>query len=489
MDFPIFHIDFIGNRLLIAIDAILHVIINHAFAIGALPVVALFEFKGMQTGNRQWDDLAYRLLKIIFILTTTVGALTGVGIWFSAALVNPAAIGSLIRVFFWGWFVEWLVFVTEVSLIMVYFLSWQQAAKCVDAKRKHLRFGVFLATFSWITMAIIVAILGFMMDPGSWLSDRSLLSGLFNPMYLPQLAFRTALAMVMGSMVVLFLLCLFSRGETSVRDVEFKRDAVSLLSRWSAVWVLLLIFASVWYYNVVPGHMLESLPVAIATQDYVSWHSSLKWLLIIGLIFVGLTIRASFKCPGEVSMKRYAFSVLLLFAMLGQFERVREFIRKPFIIGQYMYANGIRVEEYPLLQRDGLLQHAIYAGIREVTPDNTLHAGREVFAQACTRCHTVKGVNGIRAQLQRMYGDKPWDAKIITAYLENMHNARYFMPPFPGNNEELKALSAYLASLQKNAEPFHGAQVSGIPKPDSVATSTSYGFLPDLSKVLTGVNE
>lgn len=485
MDFPIFHIDFIGNRMLIAVDAILHVIINHAFAIGALPVVALFEYQGLRTQNRQWDELAHRLLKIIFILTTTVGALTGVGIWFSAALVNPAAIGSLIRVFFWGWFVEWLVFVSEVSLIMIYFLGWQNAAKTPEAKLKHLRFGIFLATFSWITMAIIVAILGFMMDPGNWMSDRSLWSGLFNPMYLPQLAFRTALAMVMGGFVILLLICLFERGEAAGGD--FKRDAIGLLSRWTGAWLLLFVLASIWYYNVVPGHMLESLPVAIATQDYVTWHSSLKWLLIFGLIFVGLTLRASFKRPGLVSITRYAASVLLLFAMLGQFERVREFIRKPFIIGQYMYANGIRVEDYPLLHRDGLLQHALYSDIREITPENKLRAGRELFAQACSRCHTVKGVNGIRAQLQRMYGDKPWDAKIINAYLENMHNARYFMPPFPGNDEELKALSAYLASLQTNAEPFHGAQITGIPKPDAVAASTSYGFLPDLSNVLTGV--
>jgi hypothetical protein len=52
MDFPIFHIDFIGNRMLIAFDAILHVIINHALAVGALPVIALLE----HTGIRLKDD-------------------------------------------------------------------------------------------------------------------------------------------------------------------------------------------------------------------------------------------------------------------------------------------------------------------------------------------------------------------------------------------------------------------------------------------------
>ena len=34
MDFPIFHLDFIGNRLLVAIIAILHTLINHPMAVG-----------------------------------------------------------------------------------------------------------------------------------------------------------------------------------------------------------------------------------------------------------------------------------------------------------------------------------------------------------------------------------------------------------------------------------------------------------------------
>jgi len=476
MDFPIFHIDFIGNRLLIAVDAILHVLINHAFAVGALPVVALLEFFGIRSKDPRWDNLAYRLLKIIFILTTTVGALTGVGIWFSAALVNPAAIGSLIRVFFWGWFTEWIVFVCEVSLIMAYFLSWQTAERSPESKLKHLRLGIFLAAFSWITMAIIVAILGFMMDPGSWLTERTLLSGVLNPMYFPQLALRTTLAMVMGGITMICLSYLYTRN-----DREFRTLVTSAISRWSGAWLLGLILASIWYYRVIPDHMLANIPVAFATQEYVGWNGRLKVLLIVGLIYVGRILWVSVKRPGQVHGAKYLLSAVLLFAMLGQFERVREFIRKPFIIGNYMYANGIRVEDYPLLQRDGILQHATYAGIREVTADNQASAGREVFEQACTRCHTVNGVNSIRAQLKNMYGDKPWQSEAIAAYVENMHGARYFMPPFPGNKAELNALAVYLASLQKRAAAFNGVQINGIPKPDHIATAISYGALPNLA--------
>jgi hypothetical protein len=46
MDFPLFHLDFMGNRMLVAVIAITHVIINHALAVGFAPLVTLLEFRG-----------------------------------------------------------------------------------------------------------------------------------------------------------------------------------------------------------------------------------------------------------------------------------------------------------------------------------------------------------------------------------------------------------------------------------------------------------
>ena len=43
MDFPIFHLDWLNNRMLIAIIVILHVIINHGLAIGFMPFVTWLE--------------------------------------------------------------------------------------------------------------------------------------------------------------------------------------------------------------------------------------------------------------------------------------------------------------------------------------------------------------------------------------------------------------------------------------------------------------
>ena len=216
MDFPIFHLDFLGNRMLIAMIAVLHVVINHSLAVGAMPLVAAMEWWGHKKDDQRWDRLAYRILTVCFVLTTTVGALTGVGIWLSTSLVNPYAIGSLIRVFFWAWFIEWLVFVAEVLCIMVYYLTWKRLA---DRKRLHIGIGITLAIFSWVTMVIITAILGFMMDPGSWMSEESFVAGVFNPIYLPQLAFRTPVAMIAAGCLALFL-ALSRKMRTRPKDLQ-----------------------------------------------------------------------------------------------------------------------------------------------------------------------------------------------------------------------------------------------------------------------------
>jgi hypothetical protein len=96
-------------------------------------LVTWIEYLGFKKGgknaivNNEWDQLAHRLMTVAFIITTTIGAMTGVGIWFASSLVNPASIGSLIRVFYGAWFVEWTVFVTEVVLILLYYLSWKRS--------------------------------------------------------------------------------------------------------------------------------------------------------------------------------------------------------------------------------------------------------------------------------------------------------------------------------------------------------------------------
>ncbi|MCA2962209.1 MAG: cytochrome c [Silvanigrellales bacterium] len=459
MDFPLFHMDFFNNRILIAGVAILHVLINHALAVGGIPLVVWLERKGIVTGDERWDALARKIMFTFFVVTTTVGAMSGVGIWFAASLVNPAAIGSLLRVFFWAWFVEWFIFVTEVILILIYMLTWKSWTG--EKKKAHFRFGVFLSVASWITMALIVSILAFMMDSGSWLTDRSLFSGMLNPLYLPQLAFRTPLALAMGGAAALCLVPFFCKA-----DQEFRAKAARACAIWTLLWLIPCIAGSVWYHSRIPASMVGNMAVALTTQAFTDWYSLLNWVLIGAVATVLALCFFTVLVPRRIPSAANFVPLLALCALLGLFERVREFIRKPYAIANYLYSNGYRSEDTSLLQRDGVLVHSAFARVRKVTKENTLEAGREVFLLTCTRCHTTTGVNGIVDVVERMYGTKAtraaWDAQALSNYIASMHNARSFMPPFPGSEAERDALSAYIISLRNSPRTLEGAQSAGV---------------------------
>lgn len=464
MDFPTFHADLIGNRAIIAVIATLHVLINHGLAVGMMPLIAIMEWHGQRTADPRWDQLAYRILFAAFIVTTTIGAMTGVGIWLSASLINPYAIGSLIRVFFWGWFVEWLVFITEVCLILAYFQTWKRWATG-GAKRRHIRLGFALALFSWITMAIIVSILGFMMDPGNWLAERSLWSGLMNPIYVPQLAFRTPLALAMAGVVAAFLtICIVPR-----RD-PFRAQALQALNLWTLFFAPVTLAGGWWYASVIPGAMRENVGTALLTMQFEAWQSDFLLLIVAtaGLLFLMAQV-AVFR-PNWVPRIGYVLSLGAVIWLTGHFERVREFVRKPYVIGNYMYANGLRAADYALLRRDGVLAHATYS--HPLTPAEAgsaagaaladIQRGKDVFMITCSRCHTGHGVNSVTGRFTLLFPDQAWDRDLLADYTINMHGARPYMPPFPGTRQEALLLSDYLIHLRGHVARVTGAQNGGV---------------------------
>jgi hypothetical protein len=450
--------DFFGNRMLIAVIAITHVWVNHALAVGAAPLITLMEWWGWRTGRESWDRLAYRILFICFVITTSIGAMTGVGIWLASSLVNPNAIGSLIRVFFFAWFTEWIIFCAEVLLIVAYFLTWRRWTP--DRKRLHIALGVFLSVFSWLTMAIIVAILGFMMDTGHWAEAQTFLSGVFNPIYLPQLAFRTPLAMVTAGLFGLMVLPFVLQWSDPHRPA-----AVRFLGIWTLAWLPLAGAGALWYWMVIPESMLANTDVALATQALATWYRQIVYVLAAAVLVIGVVTVAAVALPRRLPRTAAIVPFLLALALLGYFERYREFVRKPYVIEDYMYANGLRVADYPLLAEDGVLRHATYVRTRLPSGEQAVDAGRDMFLIACSRCHTTRGLNSVTAKLETLFGAGAWDPAVVKPFLAGMHHSRPFMPPVPGTDAELEALTTYLCALQRRPKAVEGAQSRGVDLP------------------------
>jgi mono/diheme cytochrome c family protein len=149
----------------------------------------------------------------------------------------------------------------------------------------------------------------------------------------------------------------------------------------------------------------------------------------------------------KIARTRVLTVVVMIAAMgyLGAFEWTREAARRPYIVNEVMYSNGILKEQVERINQEGFLKNAKWAQNKEVTQANQLEAGRELFLHQCFACHTVGGFNNdIVIRTRNMsYG-------AMQKYLATIHQKRYFMPPFAGNESELKALAAYLtAGLHK----------------------------------------
>ena len=430
MNFPTITFDWIGNGTIIAIIAVLHVVVNHAFAIGGSILMVSTEYKAYKTRNQQMDDFARKLSKLILIVTTTTGAMTGVGIWFSTMVIQPNAIGSLLRIYHWAWFTEWIVFVSEVILLLVYFYTWK---KWSTRKKKwlHIKVGIGLSIASWLTMAIITAILGAQLTPGEWVETRSFWDGVANPTWLPQLFFRSFAAIVLAVTILGPYMKFF------VKDEDTRRDIRKLWGKWAAYSVPFMLALGIWYLNAVPQE----------AKDLILWSTGFSETTFktINLTALGLVVilAALYIWGKKVPFILTTVVALMSVFMVGEFEIVRETIRKPYVIYHYMYVNGIRVDQVEKFQEEGYLANSNWSSVNEVTEDNKLEAGREIFEGQCMACHTVDGWRDKRAMAERIGG---WNKDALSQYIATLHQARSFMPPFAGTEEEREALAEYLVN-------------------------------------------
>jgi hypothetical protein len=378
---------------------------------------------------------------VFFLLTTTVGALSGVGIWFTVMVSAPQALSALLSIFFWAWFVEWGVFIAEVVMVLAYFLSWNRFKQ----RKHHLALGWAYVATSFLTLAIISGILGAMLTPGTWLEDRGFWGAFFNPTYFPQLLFRFGLAVALASVLGLAL-------ARWVAPLAIHREFQNLCGRLLLAALPLMAGGGIWYLAALPERVRTLLPTALMTQRFAEWVSvgaGFHLLTCLALAALGVyALRRERLLPATAVLG----VSLLLVGLMGHFERVREFVRKPYLIPGYIYANGIRVADVPRFNREGLLPHTRWAGVAEVKPGNEGVAGQALFRLQCASCHTLSGPNALAGK----FAGQSVDA--VTGFLSVQHQVYPFMPPFVGTEAEKRALAEFLATQQVDALARNGGQ-------------------------------
>jgi hypothetical protein len=431
MEFPFFQVPYLGNGMVIGLDAILHVVISHGLAIGGISLVVLGEYLSVRRGSDEWNRFAYSFLKLLIIITTGIGAVTGVGIWLTTSALAPRAIASLLRIFFWPWFIEWMVFTGEVILALMYYLTWSRWTGA--RKTMHLRIGAAYIFFAVASALLITGILGFMLTPDGWSIDRSLPSAFFNPTYVPQLILRLGIAFSLGGLFASAFL-LFTR-----RQARFRKEALLVFGVVTLIACIVAVLSSMWYYSVVPSPYKAHATFALLTSQ-LSGAPGILWAGIFGTIF----LIASFLLASILGASRLARLLIvpaLIFSIgsVAGFERVREFIRGPYLMPGYMYANQVLLSEEGFLKAGGILDHSYW--YRAVGTGGPAERGLYLFAANCGACHTIGGINDIKTRVT----GRPQDA--LAVLIGRTHEMVPFMTPFSGTAEEKELLAWFLYNL------------------------------------------
>ena len=438
MNYPVWFLPETGGGFLIALISILHVFVSH-FAVGGGLYLIYAEKKGLKENSQPILDFTKKHARFFLLVTMVFGSISGVGIWFIIALVNPAATSLLIHNFVFGWAAEWVFFTVEIAAAFVYYYMFGR----MDSKT-HLQVGWLYFIAAWMSLLLINGIIGVMLTPGSWAEDMDFWAGFFNPSFFPSLVFRTFIALMIAACYGYL-----SASFTADRDVRIA------MTRFSAKWALVTLFVAVcsglWYLSVLPGQahglVMGKSPTIAAVMP---WGAGGLLALLLVMLAAGV-IRPSFNLKPVACVAMV--SALLV---MGGFEWTREAARRPYVINEVMYSNSILKNDVADLNENGYLRTALWVQNNEVSEDNLVEAGQELFMHQCYSCHTVGGSNNdiVKATSSMSY-------RALVSYIDRIHEVRYFMPPFASTKQELRALAAYIAGGLHGKDIQEPQQVTG----------------------------
>ncbi|MBN2174191.1 MAG: c-type cytochrome, partial [Bacteroidales bacterium] len=444
MNYPIWELYGISSGTLVAVISVLHAFIAH-LAVGGGLFLWLTDLKSVRENNPQLRDYVKRHIWFFLLLTMVFGGVTGVGIWFIIALASPAATSSLIHSFVFGWAIEWVFFIGEITALLIYHYRFD------SMKPKHrLQVSFLYFLFAWLSMVVINGILSYMLTPGKWLATNYFWDGFFNPTYFSSLLFRTAAAAMIAGLFG-YITVVFTT------ESDFRRKMINYCSKWLLFPLPVIGMAAVWYYYSIPeSTRLTAFQFNQQTQIFVTLFIIASVLIFLSGLFFFLRL--------PKSLQKGLVFVFILFGLgwYGSFEYLREYARKPYIIHDYMFSTSVLKSDVATLNTEGMLKHAKWTPIKEITKDNYLDAGRELFNIQCLPCHTI---GGLKNDMKEKTKDLTYMGLIGQIYGQG--KILDYMPEFAGTRQEMEALAAFITK-DLNNKAFVAEVFQYDPKPINV---------------------
>jgi hypothetical protein len=337
----------------------------------------------------------------------------------------------MLRIFFWPWLAEWGVFVLEVLSLLLLYWAWDWLEKL---RKLRIALAFAYSGYSIVSAILITGIISFMLTSGSWPEHPRLATAFFNPSFLPQLMSRLAISGAMGVLFAMGLVALPGL-DAAVQRAILRPLGLTLLACFA-----LLVPSLAWYLLVVPDFFTTRNVFAVLTQHSAQTPAAFyvgnlaAAAVVVALAWTGIvrSVRSLhwLIIPGLVVM----------IGFIAEFERIREFIRGPYLMPGHMYVSEVLMSEHPLFADEGMLANDYwYQRLHRKADLN--QAGARLFNNNCAVCHSIGGVNDIRARI----AGRPQDG--LDVLLGRTHEMVSFMPPFAGNSLERRVTARFLSRL------------------------------------------
>jgi cytochrome d ubiquinol oxidase subunit I len=421
MDLPYYPINDFGpamKGMVIGGLGIFHVFLAQ-FAIGGGMLMCYFQWLAQTGREPQARRFVDDYFKVLVLISFVIGALTGVGMWFTTIQVSARTIGLMVAEFHWIWATEWTFFCLEVLSGYAFY----RYGKRLD-DRSRLTLLILYTLAAWFSLFWINGILSWQLTPGNWTETHNVWAGFFNPGFWPSLLFRTIVAMTIAALVACVVINRMPQIGRAQRARLIRRAAHYLAP------MLLMPLLGLWYFSSMP-------------DDSRSWATggSIAMTMFLTMAVGASTLIGLYAIFGLLRSKLYintatsAMLVVLALAATAGGEFVREGVRKPYTVRQALYSYSLTPSEVERLRKRGSVTDDPYP-LRDADryPNDQLRLGAKVYRFQCSICHTLHGANA----LVDLAG--PWDMNQQRMNITHLQHTKTFMPPFAGTPEELEAL-------------------------------------------------
>lgn len=441
MEYPFWYVPVLGSPMLIPVVALPHVLVAH-FAVGGGLLLWLGIRRAQATGDAGFLSYLHRLTRFFVLITVVFGAITGVGIWWTIGLTSPQATSTLIHAFIFGWAAEWVTFLVELVAALGLFYLWHR----LGARGRVSVAGAY-AVAAWLSLVLITGITSFMLSTGRWPETYWFWHGFLNPTFLPSVVART------GGSLALAALYIFLHVSVVAVAADVRLRVVDWASRWALYGILLIFAGGFWWFLASPAYVQHK----VFTEPV---------MLIITVVSIGATVTLTAAVAfGPVPRAHWLVPPLagVLFMLgatgLSSGEFVREAGRKPYTVQNYLYSNGLLVNQVDQVRAAGYLNSARWARLQvqaavpqlfdeaglataeraALLPESQrLQVGEVIYEYQCGVCHARVGYNGILPRLA------PATRELVGVMVRRTDELSSAMPPWVGHEWEADAVADFL---------------------------------------------